>query len=222
MDLLCAMWVAPERGKVEWTPGEYARFWGITEAEVTGLLAELKVVCDISVTGHGEVTAMSRRMFREDHERKQARIRKRRQRHARSHATEAQKLEAIYKEDEYKEEESGAPAPLPADAGVSETVNVKELVDGWNDWMKEKLPLVVWPLSLSRQKKARQRLQEHRGAEFWETVFKKILDSPFLLGVNNGSWKCTFDFMIANDSNCIKIWEGQYGNKKGGTTGHFT
>ena len=90
---------------------------------------------------------------------------------------------------------------------------VKDLVESWNESFKGKLPVVEWPLSSSRAKKAAMRLREHRALTFWQRVFNNINSSPFLLGANNGSWRCTLDFIIANDSNCVKIYEGAYHGK---------
>ncbi len=91
--------------------------------------------------------------------------------------------------------------------------SVKDLVESWNEIFKGKLPSVQWPLSPSRQRKAGQRLKEHSLIDFWQQVFNNIGTSAFLLGSKNGTWRCTLDFLIANDSNCLKIYEGAYNGK---------
>ncbi len=96
------------------------------------------------------------------------------------------------------------------DTLVDETFSVRDLVDSWNDVFKNRLPSVEWPLSASRHRKATARLKEHRTLEFWQQVFDKIGESRFLLGQGNGTWKCTLDFLINNDTNCVKIFEGSY------------
>jgi hypothetical protein len=98
-----------------------------------------------------------------------------------------------------------------------ESLSVKDLVDSWNAVFSGKLSQVQWPLSKSRQLKASQRLREHSRLDYWQKVFDNIGASPFLLGSNNGTWRCNFDWLVANDSNSLKVWEGQYDAKsKGG------
>lgn len=93
-------------------------------------------------------------------------------------------------------------------------ISVKEFAESWNETFKGKLSQVELPLSTTRQRKSQARLNEHPKAEFWEQVFGNILSSQFLLGLANsnghGKWRCSFDFLIANDTNCVKIYEGQY------------
>ena len=60
--------------------------------------------------------------------------------------------------------------------------------------------------------KIQARLKEHKNLDFWEKVFEKIDGSKFLLGTGNGSWKCTLDWLTANDKNCLKVYEGVYDN----------
>jgi hypothetical protein len=86
IDLCCAMWTAEERGKLEWTFDIFARFIGLQDSpsEALTLFDELKdshvgVFCLDNVTQ--AVTVMSRRMIREESERKQARMRQSRKRH---------------------------------------------------------------------------------------------------------------------------------------------
>jgi uncharacterized protein YdaU (DUF1376 family) len=212
MDLLCAMWVSPERGKITWAREQYDRYWGTDYTLSQAILAELERsgVCDISVTGNGEITAMSRRMFREEHERKQAAIRQKRFRNAHSNGGEAQKLEARYKKEEEDTEGNAVPSGT-----ANESLSIKDLVESWNEIFNGKLPRVTWPLSDHRRAKVVARLREHPQQEFWQHVFDTIGGSGFLLGLANGKghgkWKCTFDFLIENDTNAVKIFEGGYG-----------
>lgn len=84
----------------------------------------------------------------------------------------------------------------------------------WNFTFSDRLPTVRLPLSEPRKRKLRLRLTEHPDEEFWNTVFTNIGQSKFLLGNGNQGWKCTFDFIIENESNCLKIEEGQYAKGK--------
>jgi len=94
-------------------------------------------------------------------------------------------------------------------------LSVQDLVDSWNENFKGTLPSVEWPLSTSRHRKASARLKEHRSLDFWQQVFTNISTSDFLRGKGNGTWRCTLDFVVANDTNCIKIYEGAYNGKQG-------
>lgn len=100
IDFLCAMWIAPERGKLEWTQDQLEHFLGLDSFESTEIWNEL------IASGVGEfefhegpptpsgpglpksrhstncVTVMSRRMYREDRERNQGRERVKRHRNA--------------------------------------------------------------------------------------------------------------------------------------------
>lgn len=103
----------------------------------------------------------------------------------------------------------------PAASTPRPDLSVQDLVDSWNANFGAMLPKVEWPLSTSRHRKAAMRLKEHRNLEFWTKVFGNISESQFLLGKNNGTWRCTLDFLIANDSNVLKIYEGTYNGKQG-------
>lgn len=91
-------------------------------------------------------------------------------------------------------------------------MSIQEFANSWNEWFEGKLPQVQWPLSPSRAHKAGSRLKEHGKVEFWQRVFEKIQSSNFLLGRGASNWKCTFDYLIANDTNVLKIYEGSYDN----------
>lgn len=95
-----------------------------------------------------------------------------------------------------------------------------EIVSLWNTRSKGKLPEVS-KLSKDRITKTKLRLEEHPLINDWEKVIDKILASPFLLGETG--WKCSFDFLIHNEKNWLKIMEGNYdrptSNKATGTAG---
>ena len=103
---------------------------------------------------------------------------------------------------------------LPDSVGPS--VSVKDFTDAGNTLLGEHLPRVTLPLSTSREGKLRRRLKEHPQEDFWSAVFTAILKSDFLMGRNgnkNSGWRVSFDWLIENDKNCLKIAEGQYANK---------
>jgi predicted phage replisome organizer len=71
----------------------------------------------------------------------------------------------------------------------------------------------VSTLSETRKKKLKLRWNEGLKNEY-ENVIEKIKASDFLLGKVTGkdgrTWKATFDWLIENDTNWIKIIEGKY------------
>lgn len=94
---------------------------------------------------------------------------------------------------------------------VKPDMSVQEFVESWNEIISPVLPAVIWPLAPSRARKAAARLKEHPDMQFWERVFANTLQSDFLAGKKT-AWRATFDFLVANDANCLKIYEGGYSN----------
>jgi hypothetical protein len=67
-------------------------------------------------------------------------------------------------------------------------------------------------LSDKRKKHIRARWAEHGSLEYFQELFVKAEESDFLSG-RNGKWGgCGFDWLI-NESNQIKVMEGNYDNK---------
>lgn len=95
-------------------------------------------------------------------------------------------------------------------------LSIQDFCDSWNEYFKGKLPAIRLPLAISRERKLRARLRDHPELQFWKDVFGKVWNSDFLMGRNgnsNGNWKASFDWLIANDTNVLKIAEGNYVNK---------
>lgn len=69
-------------------------------------------------------------------------------------------------------------------------------------------------LTESRKKKIKTRLSE-MNIEDWKKVFEKLEASDFCCGNNDRNWKASFDWLLANDTNAIKVIEGKYDNRKG-------
>lgn len=98
--------------------------------------------------------------------------------------------------------------------------NIYTLVDFENQIIKiqeefnsiESLPKVKL-LTNSRKDKLKKRLTEF-SIENILLAISKIPNSKFLMGENDNNWKCTFDWLIENDKNIMKIIEGNYESKK--------
>lgn len=95
-----------------------------------------------------------------------------------------------------------------------------DLREGWNEHCAILGLPKVEMLSATRRQKAQARLREHKDVDFWNVVFGRISGSPFLLGhqKTNGdgkhkNWKANFDWLIDNDTNCVKVFEGRYVNE---------
>lgn len=84
--------------------------------------------------------------------------------------------------------------------------NIKEY------YSNKKLFPKINKLTDSRKKKLLARIKEHGE----ENIIKAIdiaSNSDFLKGKNDHNWKMGFDWLIANDTNIVKILEGKYSNK---------
>lgn len=66
-------------------------------------------------------------------------------------------------------------------------------------------------LTDSRKTKAEKRLKENGTKEFWEVVFKNAEKSLFIR--KKGSFFC-FDWVLENDKNALKVFEGNYNKEE--------
>jgi hypothetical protein len=98
------------------------------------------------------------------------------------------------------------PTGVPAkDAG-----GVAVFLDLWNSEAKF-LPKATI-LTESRKKKIRVRLRE-RSLEEWAEVFRRMNASPFLRGESGGTFRADFDWIIKNEDNSLKVFEGKYDDR---------
>ena len=65
-------------------------------------------------------------------------------------------------------------------------------------------------LTQDRIKKAAARLKKRPDVEFWETVFRNAVESDFC---KKNKFFC-FDWILKNDGNALKVYEGNYSNDK--------
>jgi hypothetical protein len=82
--------------------------------------------------------------------------------------------------------------------------SLQSVVDLWNSFSQ--LPKVK-ALTDSRKKKLKSRLSEP--AFDYQKAIPMILESDFLLG-RTGNWKASFDWFIENETNYLKVLEGNY------------
>lgn len=85
---------------------------------------------------------------------------------------------------------------------------IEPFIDSWNLFASIYKLSSIESISESRRKKFGTRCGE-TGFDFLR-VLEKIKSSPHLKGDNQRGWKVTFDWIIENDKNYLKIIEGQY------------
>ena len=67
-------------------------------------------------------------------------------------------------------------------------------------------------LTRKRKDKIKARLKEHPDLAWWMHVFSLIEASDFCKGNGSTGWKATFDWIIENSDNAVKVIEGKYSN----------
>jgi uncharacterized protein YdaU (DUF1376 family) len=100
--------------------------------------------------------------------------------------------------------------------GNNKSIPEGSIASLWNEICYPcKFPKVV-EFSEVRKRKERMRLSE-RTIESWRDVLTKITKSPFLRGNNSAGWRATYDWIISNSENSIKVLEGKYEKVEGET-----
>ena len=106
--------------------------------------------------------------------------------------------------------------PEKKEPDTQSVVTPEDLVEAWNEICVPLGMASVRELSNSRRVKALARVREHPQQSWWNLVFGRIGSSAFLQGRSrprNGSEKpfwMRFDWLIDNDTNALKIYEGLY------------
>lgn len=89
---------------------------------------------------------------------------------------------------------------------------LRRLVDLWNETCPALTPVKV--CTGARRKKIAQRLRQFgdtdKALATFADVFVRCRSSAFLNGRNARHWKVTFDWLMADDTNWVKVWEGRY------------
>lgn len=89
-----------------------------------------------------------------------------------------------------------------------------DLSELWNHVTAPPIPRCR-DMTLKRKQKATARLHERPFAE-WQEIFARIQASDFCRGqTERGTWVATFDWIIANPDNAVKVLEGKYDNRSG-------
>ncbi len=76
----------------------------------------------------------------------------------------------------------------------------------------------VQMLSQKRKDKIKLRWGEIGALDKFILIFSKMEKSDFMKGATKNGWVATFDWLMDNDNNWVKVLEGQYDNKSPGQT----
>lgn len=93
--------------------------------------------------------------------------------------------------------------------------NTEEYANLWNETRGPDLPKVT-KLTPSRKDKVKTRINQGLTLQSFSEVITLCRKSDFLSG-RETAWKATFDWLMENDNNWVKVFEGNYinGNLKG-------
>jgi hypothetical protein len=80
----------------------------------------------------------------------------------------------------------------------------------WNENRRD-LPKVI-ELSDDRRNKIQTRIRGGLTIERFAEAVKLCATTPFLTGSNDRKWRASFDWLLQNDSNALKVLEGKYGS----------
>jgi len=112
--------------------------------------------------------------------------------------TETDKDYTSSKEEEVLSEPPAQTPPCPHG-------KIKEL---YNKYCKSLPGLLT--MSKQRKVKLKTRWGEHPNLDWWQALFETVEQIPFCCGDNDRGWKASFDWLVANDTNALKVMEGKY------------
>jgi hypothetical protein len=99
--------------------------------------------------------------------------------------------------------------------------SLADAVRAFNFQLSDNLPMVV-TFNEKRKQKFATRWGEFKKVgdpgEVWNKIIKIVKNSKFLLG-EAGEWKCSFDWLIENSTNWLKVYEGHYNNNSNNQKG---
>ena len=107
------------------------------------------------------------------------------------------------------------------ESGVLTSKQCQQVVDFWNRTVERTKSLLPTVKSLSDERKNKIRIRWREFAEVGEsievckTLFTKACESKFLQGDNPKGWHAGFDWVFSNGKNWLKIYEGNYDDRRG-------
>lgn len=110
-------------------------------------------------------------------------------------------------EQEQKQEQEITLSLLPDENGPARS-HPDAFVAVWNE-NRGTLPRIL-DLSDDRRKKVQTRIRKGLTIERFTEAVKVCAATPFLTGQNDRKWRASFDWLVENDSNLLKVLEGKY------------
>lgn len=96
--------------------------------------------------------------------------------------------------------------------GESGSSPADALMAAWNELTKTPIAKVR-EMSAGRRRAAARRLKDHK-IDVWRAIFTKIAASDFMNGKNDRGWVVSFDWVMKNAENGVKVLEGRYDNRR--------
>ena len=94
---------------------------------------------------------------------------------------------------------------------LSVTENLQSIVERWNTFASE---IGLSPIiDFNDDRKTRLRTRLRKKTFNFDAILRAIRLSPHLLGESEGGWRCSFDWIVKNKTNYMKVLEGQYYKK---------
>lgn len=87
-----------------------------------------------------------------------------------------------------------------------------ELFNLWNEFVKANNFSPALKLTEERKAKCKLRIKNYP-IKKWLEIFAIISKTPFLNGDNDRGWKASFDWIVKNEENALKVLEGKYKSK---------
>ena len=212
--ICCKLWWCDPKGTATKTYEQWSRILGVSVEKTNEIFEYMRetLICDICVTDHGRVTVTSRRMFREDRDRRGAAERKRRQRERQScHAdvtspsSTSSSSSSSKKEINTTSKSSPTIPPCPHQAIVSLFHKMLPELPKVTDWTTERQALL----------RARwNEKPERRNSAWWIEYFNTVRKSSFLMGQTDPApgrklFRADLEWLVRK-SNMIKVLEKKY------------
>ncbi len=238
-------WWEEERGKMTKTLDQWARAFGedpdstieilnyIEREKIGEVTVDDSVTFPLAITENSikittQITLISRRMIREDNDRKNNRERQRRfkEKHENNRPDNGKitppSSSSIINI-------NNTPTSCDKESSINQNKNLENrgIVNG-----EKKKPLTpprkLFEIYLAknqklpnpntfskdRERRCRTRVQTKGFIENFEKAVIQAQNTPFLCGENPRGWRADFDWMTANDTNILRIIEGKYNNGK--------
>lgn len=187
-EMLCCMWDAPQRGKIEGTHEQLARLLGCSTLELTSAISEINVTKIGDVTEcNGIVTVINRRMYREQKEKESGALRVKRHREKNqcngesnedvtlhSSSSSSSSCTKVHLEESSYDDSSCPEPPIPEDIFITIPLNDKSeymvllpMIEEWrNLYPKVDIEQALrnirgWNLSHPKERKTRQGILKH-------------------------------------------------------------